>query len=422
MEEPKFVDANAATILKDIIANYQRISGTTVYPAQSDYQILTCLAYEKAISMNRINEAGKSMLLDFSKAPVIDYLSSLLGVERLPANKASCTLRFNLVVGHLQVLLPLGTRVASSDGAVIYETIDDVTVLEGVNTIDITAECQTEGKTGNNYAIGSINVIQDPYAFVQSVSNIDITKGGSDEETDDELRKRVKLAPSVFSVAGSKNAYIYWTKSANTLITDVSIITLNDYMPITNPTEWVAGKTYIFDEVVTHNGVISVCIYTITGSIPPIDAPDNWVSAGQVHVFALLENGEVTTPSMNSIILNKLSSEDIRPLTDTVFVQTANIVDFSLKIDAVKNKQPDGTLTNKITTAINNYIKTYSHKLGFDIVKSKLESLCMLEGIYDVKVTIYDENDSAIANNLSVKKNQVSNMTGLTVNITETNE
>ena len=423
MEEPKFVNTDTYAILQGVISDFQKITGKTVYEGQPEYSLCVLIAYQMSLTNSRINEAGKSQLLEFSKAPVIDNLASLLGVERLEANKASCTLRFNIIDGHLQVLLPLGSRVASSDGSVIFETVDDVVIPVGQNVIDVTAQCQTTGKIGNDYAIGNINVIQDPYAFIQSVSNIDITKGGSDEESDEDLRIRVKLAPSVFSVAGSKNAYIYWAKSASALIKDVAIITINDFMPIANPKPWTSVGTYNKGDVVEHNGVVSVNILGYgSSSIEPINMPKHWVSTGCVNIYALLENGEVTTESMNDIILSKLSSENVRPLTDIVRVQSATRVSYTIKIDVVKTKEQNPTLNNRIYTAVSNFIKNNTIKLGTNIVPSRIESVCFFDGVYDVKVTLSDDEGRKIVGNLEIEKNEVSRLEGITINITDSNE
>jgi|GEM_PF-162766 len=228
MDEPIFVPVDPAEILSEILIEFEALTGYAIFPGQPEYSFCTSMAYREVLLRNRINAAGKSQLVSFATYPVLDYLGQLLGVARLAEAKATCNLSFSIIPGHLQVFIPLGTRVASTDGSVIFETIDDLVIPTSMNTVSILATCQTAGKSGNGYAVGTISVIQDPWAFVTAVTNTDITYGGSDAETDSELQERIFLAPSTFSCAGPVGAYKYWARTASPLVIDVGIMTYNE--------------------------------------------------------------------------------------------------------------------------------------------------------------------------------------------------
>ncbi len=375
METPIFVSVDPEAILKEIIASYESLSGTTCQPSQPEYLIATNLAYHKALVLNRINEACKSQLLDLSNAPVTDYLAALLGVTRLPASSAVCTCRFNLVEGHLQVLLPAGTRVSSTDGNVIFETINDITIPEGTNAVDMSMICQSEGMIGNGYSIGSISVLQDPYAFVSSVSNIDISYGGAETESDQELIARVKLAPSRFSVAGSKNAYIYWAKTASSSIIDVKVLTYSE---------------------------------------------DNTIDPGEVDIYPLISSSSSDQEAINDLVENVLSSENIRPLTDIVVIKTPVKIEYSIQIDIIQNKDATSTLIATIYNALKKYTDDQALGLGLDIIGSKLEALSLVTGVYDADATIASTLGTIENNNLIVLDSQYAVCTGITINITGT--
>lgn len=85
----------------------------------------------------------------------------------------------------------------------IFRTVDDAVIAPTTMTIELAVLADVAGKVGNGYAIGTINKILDPLAFVSTVENIDVTGGGSDVESDEQLRERIKLAPSQYSSAGS---------------------------------------------------------------------------------------------------------------------------------------------------------------------------------------------------------------------------
>ncbi len=423
LSNPVFVDADPASILSKILVDFELLTGKTIEPAQPEYAIASCIAYHKTLTMNRINEAGKSMLVDFSIAPVLDYIAALFNITRLPAEGAVCTLGFNIVSGHLAVTIPIGTRVASKDGNVIFATDDDVVVPVGTDYVEITATCQTVGSSGNNYALNAITELMDPYAYISSVSNKDITSGGSSEETDDELRARVKLATSKFSVAGSTNAYIYWAKSASSLIADVAIATFNDFMPIASYSSYDPDVAYKFGNTVIKNGVFAVCLVPNTG-VDPITDTDYWLKPGEVHIFSLLDNGVLPTKAINDKILNVLTPNNVRPLTDRVFVKTPSEQKYSLTLDVVKKTDMIGSdLVSSLYTILNDFAISKQQALGLDIVATYIESICRVDGVYDVTATITPVAASLSGRNLVMNPWQVAKLTtgGITINITGSN-
>lgn len=376
MNDPIFIEVKPSELLSDVVKAFESYTGKTIQQGQPEYAICSAIAYRESLMLNRLNFVGKSQLVDYATYPILDKIASLVGVSRLQESKATCTLRFNIIQGHLQVLLPLGTRVASSDGNAVFETLNDVTIPVGVNSVDVSAICKVAGKSGNGYDIGAISVIQDPYAFVTSVSNIDKTSGGSDEETDEELRERIKIAPSSFSVAGPTEGYKFWTYSANQLIKDVKILTHSD---------------------------------------------DSSIAYGEVHAYSLLEDGQIPTTAINDQILAVLNDEKIRPLTDTVKVFSPTLIEYSLKIDVVKTKEANTTITNRINENVSNYVESQKLKLGADIVKNKIEALSMVDGVYDVTATI-TSSVSLVSGNLPVSSKEVAHCTGIVINITGDNE
>ncbi len=362
MDKPVFVQVDTPTILAEVLADMQSLMGYEIMPATPEYAIASCLAYHKTLTLNRINSAGLSQLVQFATAPILDYLAENIGVTRLPEEKATCTVRFNIVPGHLQVLIPLGTRVSSADGTAIFETVDDYTVEVGVNTADIIVEAQTAGLAGNGYEIDTITNILDPYAFVSSVANLDATTGGSDAETDEQLRARIKLAPAQFSVAGSKQAYEYWAKTASPLIKYVNVMTYSD---------------------------------------------DITIPVGTVQIFPLLDSGVLPSPELIAEVLNILSSDSVRPLTDTVTVIAPVHVAYDIEITVTKTKDAPSTIADDIKAAAVQYCYNRTKGIGLDIINSQIEKACSITGVYDISVTIVPDAATLTGDNLILANNEV---------------
>lgn len=422
MTEPIFVNTDPAQILAQVLDSYEQLTGYKLNPADAEYSICSSIAYQKALVLQRINEAGKSQLLDFATGVVLDYIAAPFDIQRLPSEQASCTLRFEIIAGHLEVLLPLGTRVASSDGNAIFQTIDDVTILEGVSQVEISAICQTAGLIGNGYGISAINSLLDPYAYITSVQNIDITAGGSDEETDSNLRERVKLSTSKYSVAGSTNAYIYWSKSASPLITDVSIDVFDNYMPITSYTLWTTGMTATKGQIISYNGTFFATLSTHISTTAPYLDHVHFLATGDVFIFALMNDGEIPTQSINDGILAILNGDTIRPINDTVYVNSPTVRNFTVILSVTKYQYVNTTLlTPIIYDLVDSLLKEKRQSLGMDIVATEIEKIARVDGVYDVTCVITPATGSLTGRNLIITPSEVAKYTGITINVIGSN-
>lgn len=357
---PGFVERDPDVIMSESRAQLEQILGRELQPAQVEQLMLQFIVYRETLLIERFNAGMRQLLFQFSTAPVLDYIAGLVAVERLAPAAAGCTVRFTLVPGHGAILIPAGTRVAGSNSKIIFEIPDDVAVPAGINQVDILVTAQTEGKSGNGYAAGTITKILDPLAFVSAVQNLDVSGGGADEETDGQLRERVRLAPSQYSCAGSRGAYEYHAKSANASITDISI----------------------------------------SSPVP-----------GTVLIVPLTESGETPQQVINDVY-GVCSAEKVRPLTDTVIVAAAVRVDYAITVNAVLFEDMDATAARTaITEALEGYATGKRQRLGLDVVRSHILKIAKIDSVYDVEV-------EAPAANLKISAEQYANCTGIIVNIT----
>lgn len=357
---PTFIERDPKVILAECKAKLEELLGREIQPAQVEQLILNFVVYRELLLLNRFNAGMRQMLYQFSTAPILDYLAGLVAIERLPAARAGCTVRFTLVPGHGTVLIPEGTRVSSIDGAAIFRTVDDMVVTPDLLTVNIPVLADDAGKVGNGYVPGTITKILDPLAFVSEAANIDATGGGSDVETDEHLRSRIKLAPSQYSSAGSRASYLFYAKSANALITDVSV----------------------------------------SSPIP-----------GTVLIVPLTE-AETTPAQVLEDIYNVCSAERVRPLTDTVIAAAPTRKDYGITVNVVLYEGADASTEQAaIIGVLEKFAKEKRGKLGLDIIRSHIAQICRRANVYDVTVV-------APAENLIVTDEQFPNCTDITVTVT----
>jgi phage-related baseplate assembly protein len=359
---PSIFPEDIAPVQQRLQASLEQGLGRSLAPADLEVLILNTFAYE--IQLQRIsgNQAYRQNLVDFATGAMLEYLCALIGVTRLAASGAVCTLEFDLVDGHNAVQLPAGVRVQSVDGQVIFTTIAAVDIPSGTNTVQVDAVCQTAGQAGNGYDAGKISIILDPQPFVATVENTEGTSGGNDAETDDQLRSRVKLAPASFSVAGPKGAYQYFAKSADPSIVDVSCVT-------TNP--------------------------------------------GEVTLYPLCTNGTLAAAALKDAILAICSDEKVRPQNDTVLVADPSVIEYQINVQLVTlNGAINSSVLDQVNTALSTYKLNRLNKLGMDVVVSQIIALCIIPD------QVYKCSIISPAADIVADESTYTSCTGISVSIT----
>lgn len=334
---PIYIEVDAETIIDEMVAYHEGQTGNTLQPAQVERLLFSGWANREALLRSQVQAAAIQNLISFATEPVIDYLGLFHDVERLDAQEAEVTIVFSLISGHGGVTIPSGTRVGSSDGQAVFETQGDIIVP----AVDLTATAVCVSVTGgqdfNGYIAGQINNILDPQAYLTGAVNTDTSAGGSNRETDDQLRNRIRLAPDSFGTAGSRNAYKYWAFTANPLIIDVSV-----------------------------------------------DRP----VAGTVQVWALIAGGLPTPQLILDQVEAALNDDDVRPLTDTVIVTAPTQIPYTIDAEVTVYNTADPTDVEALAeTALNEFVAQQGATMGMDVIVNQLESAAISAasgGIYNI--------------------------------------
>ena len=365
MTPPNFVNLDGPALLAENIAAYEALTGRTLQPAQAEMLLINAFTEIQLRTLYKVQSACTQMLVSFATAPALDELGKLVGVSRLPASGAVVTIQFEIVSGHGGVIIPSGTRVQSNDGKVVFAVIANTEVAIGETTADVECICQNIGTIGNGYAIGNIESIIDPLSFVTAASNTNVSSGGANSETDEELRSRIILAPSQYSVAGPRDAYKFFAKSASPAIIDVAVAQL---------------------------------------------------SPGTVGVYPLVAGGD-TPPEILTLVETALNDDSVRPLTDTVEVAAPTVVDYDIEIDVTTYENSDvGTAQTAIETALTAYAEAKATAMGQDIVLSQIIARAAnVAGVYNVEVV-------SPASDLVIDFNEVPIIGTVTVNMIGENQ
>ncbi|MEO3948031.1 baseplate J/gp47 family protein [Gorillibacterium sp. CAU 1737] len=337
-----FVETDAKRIEQELLLSYQAALNQPLYEADPRRLFLLQMVPILVGLLNKINYTGNSNLLPFAFGEVLDGLGARMRVTRLSAQKAKAVIRFTLSsIQAGPVSIPAGTRV-TPDG-ILYFTTQSVLAIQPGDTVgEVEIAAMEGGQKYNGFLPGQIKLLVDPVPFVGSVINVTASSGGADAESDDAYRERQQLAPASFSVAGPRDAYKFWAKSADVGIVDVAAVS---------------------------------------------------PSPGVVNLYPLMENGAFPSAAVLQAVKEQVSSDDRRPLTDQVNVLAPEIVDYSIALTYYISKErsaEESTIRAAIEGehgAADQYEAWQQSKLGRPLTPDNLIARLYNAGAYRVAMT-----------------------------------
>ena len=337
-DELNFVETDAEVINADLVSKFEEYYGETLARGDERRIFLQGFAYVLADQLNHINETGRSNLLKYALGKELDALGDLFHNSRLEAQHATVTIKFTLSDSQSQgVTVPKGTRV-TPDGSVFFATDEDLVFSPNTTELskEVTATATAAGSNHNDYSVGAINILTDTVAYIAKVENTTVSGGGSDMETDDEYRERLRESPFSFSVAGPANSYRAIAMAVSADIADVAV-----YSPSA--------------------GVVEIAVIKDGGDIPPSD------------------------DSILSAIEEACSAKNRRPLTDKVQVVPASAVTTNVNVTYYVGNS-DTSKKTAIEAAVSEYQEWQVGKIGRAISPDKLRSLMYAAGAARVEI------------------------------------
>lgn len=329
----KFMETDAQTVYDTIMNNLTDEVNEPLYPGDERRIFGEALAMVLMLIYNDLNDAGKQKALSYASGEVLDALGERVGVTRIEPTAAHDTFRFSLdAVQAVNVIIPQGTRI-TQDGVIYFSTDNIAVITAGSLYVDVEATCQEVGEDYNGIDAGNINVLVDLIPYVSGVINLNGTDGGDNGEEynddgDEKLRERIRLANSAFSVAGPEEAYKYHVLSADPDIIDAYI-----------------------------------------------DSP----SANVINIYPLLTGGDIPDDNMIAIVTAALN-DSVRPMTDNVTVQKPTQVDYDINVKYYCTKDNEVEAVNLMESdggAIDAYIEWQCGALGRDISPDALRRLAL---------------------------------------------
>ncbi len=163
-----------------------------------------------------------------------------------------------------------------------------------------------------------------------------VTGAAAVMESDEDLRRRVLLAPDSYSVAGPASAYVFHALSADPDVLDAS-------------------------------------------AVSPLP--------GEVTVAVLSRTGDGTaSPELVATVRDLLAGDEVRPLTDFVKVQSASLLPFDIEAQLTLYPGPDAQLILDTASAALDQLLAANRRLGRNISRSAITAALHVGGVQNVNL------------------------------------
>lgn len=303
-----------------------------------------------------------SKLIDLSKAPVPDGITSLDFEQTYAALKTA-----------LIDINPQYSNALALDSEPMAQLLQlfayrEMHLVAKIN--DATRGNMLASATGNDLdALGSRYNLE--RLIVQPANSNTVPPTPEITESDENFRRRVQMVFDGLNTAGSIDAYIFFTLSA-----DARVLDANAQSP---------APCYITVTILSHEGNGTPSASTL--------------SAVRAH-FGLTPDGSSQTESPSKI----------RPQGDRVTVQPAQIIPYSITAQLLIQPGPDTSVVlDAAQQELNQYIAS-RRRLGFNITHSGIHRALHQPGVNNVLI-------SAPATDVIISANQAGYCTGVSITV-----
>jgi len=298
--EIHYLTYDADAIWDDMVSAYIDAGGDVLYPGDEKEMLMRGM---QSIVMQAFAGIDNALRMDTLRYAVRDYLD-IYGEKRncyrIQAAPATAKVRLTFLASGESKVIEAGTAL-TADGAVLYLLDEDITQSGLAGTMETTVTCSQSGAVGNGLYTGVEMQFLIPMDGVSNVTVIEDASGGQDAEDDETYRERIRLYGLATVTTGPASQYESAAESVTSEIIDAKA--LNE-------------------------------------------------GAGQVGVYLLLASDTGSTAILQSV-REKLTPEDVRPLTDSVSVQLATKRPYELTVQYTASRG------SNVTAAVAEAVKTY---------------------------------------------------------------
>ena len=283
-----------------MVTNYVEAGGTSLNPGDEKYMLLRSVQQDIVQIFAGVDNALRMATLRYAVGDYLDIIGDQRGCQRIAATAAMATVTITTNATGKSEILPAGTAM-TADGTVFYLLVEDFALTGYVQTMTVDVIADRVGSAGNGLLAGREMGLAITNSGVNSIIVATDASGGNEEEDDETYRARIREYGLASVSTGPEQQYEAVAKAVSSEILDAKALNMG---------------------------------------------------AGNVGVYLLLASDTGATAIMQSV-LDALSAEDVRPLTDNVSVYRAADVAYTLNVRYVSDNS--SATSAAIAAAVSDY-------------------------------------------------------------------
>ena len=283
-----------------MVTNYVEAGGTSLNPGDEKYMLLRSVQQDIVQIFAGVDNALRMATLRYAVGDYLDIIGDQRGCQRIAATAAMATVTITTNATGKSEILPAGTAM-TADGTVFYLLVEDFALTGYVQTMTVDVIADRVGSAGNGLLAGREMGLAITNSGVNSIIVATDASGGNEEEDDETYRARIREYGLASVSTGPEQQYEAVAKAVSSEILDAKALNMG---------------------------------------------------AGNVGVYLLLASDTGATAIMQSV-LDALSAEDVRPLTDNVSVYRAADVAYTLNVRYVSDNS--SATSAAIAAAVRDY-------------------------------------------------------------------
>lgn len=325
--ELHYITYDPDEIWNEMMSAYVEAGGDILYPGDEKEMLLRSVQAIIVQMFSGVDNALRMQTLRYATGEYLDIIGELRGCERKKGTYAEFQVNITVNDSETQQILPAGTEM-TIDGSIIFATTEDV-ILPISGSESVTVKAETVGKI--TFAEEKELSLLNPVFKIRRIVMSSVPTGGSEEETDDLYRERIRVHGFSSVTAGPSQQYENIAKTVNRVLDAKAI-----------------------------NG-----------------------GAGVVNVYLVVDGDPFVYLPVRLEVSDALNAYNVRPLTDSVVVNVGYKNTYTLN---VKYSGEGITTQNEVKKAVDNYKEWQDNKLGRAFNPEMLVSMIYQAGATRVKI------------------------------------
>lgn len=307
--ELHYLTYDPSAIWDQMMDNYVDAGGDILYPGDEKEILLRAVLADIVQCFAGVDNGLRMQTLRYAVGDYLDILGEQRNCARIEASAARATVSITTNGTGQEETLEAGTTM-TADGEVFYALVEDFIMTGYQQTATVEVEAVDAGSAGNGLLAGTQMQLSVSNQGIQSIVSISNASGGNEKEDDDTYRERIRNYGLANVTTGSARQYEAAAKAVSSEIVDTKALNLG---------------------------------------------------AGQVGVYLILSD-DASADVIIEEVSDALSAADARPLTDTVTVDLATDIAYTLNVQY--SAESGSSISTDVAKAVANYQEWQDSKIG----------------------------------------------------------